>query len=143
MELVRAAPPQTPDPRVALGPGAGDLSRVWFSLEGAPWRALLLVPARAGADLSPVAASLLDVAVRASPRAPQLIDARRMGPAEVRLRLEDLDAAARDDHRAIVLIDNPLASPPAQAVARRCDAALLCVELGEATLDTAQATLEL
>lgn len=142
MELVRNPRRIEADPRPALGPDAGDLSSVWFSLEPSEWTALALVPAYPGANLAPIASSLLDVAARATGTMPRFIDGRGLTAEALRERVAALEDASDEERRALVLLDSPLTCPPAQALVRRCDAALLCVGLGASQLEEAQRTLE-
>lgn len=119
-----------------------DLSAAWFALEGEPWITLAVVPATPALPARDVALSLLELGVRASLEPPTLIDGSALTPDGVAACVAQVEQAQAEGRRAIVLVDAPSACAAALALVRRCDAAVLCVGLGDTRLDEAHRTLE-
>ena len=117
-----------------------DVSRAWFRIEGAQWRCLAVVPAHTGLSAADAASGLFVVASAAGQAA--FVDARGVTATERGGHLATIERHVAADRRVIVLVDSPEQTPGAQAVARRCDAAILCVEIGSTRLSSAQRTME-
>src|SRR5438477_3426831 len=114
-----------------------ELQQLWFSLAGEQWKSLLLVPA-SGANALPLVKGLTQVA-RASGEHASMLDATDAAPAEIGGLAREI-AARRE--RVLVAVDALDENPAAAALARCCDAALLCLLLGRSDVGSARRTVE-
>lgn len=123
--------------QAACGTPSRELQALWFSLAAQEWKSLLLVPAR-GARSMPLGKALVDVA-RATGAHASLLDATGVALPEI-AGLEREIAVRRE--RVVVAVDPLDANPAAIGLAASCDAAVLCVQLGDSQLESARRTME-
>lgn len=119
-----------------------DLTRAWLALDAEPWRTLLVVAPGGVADAEAIAAGLAEIARRVGNDQLVLVDGRDVAAERLAERLSEIDLAVREGRRSLVLVEGPSRAPTAKAFARRCDAAVLCVALGETSRGDAEAAIE-
>jgi hypothetical protein len=119
-----------------------DFQRLWFSTLKKEWRSLAVIPAHPGKSVAPIAKALARVGA-----------AQRDGIKLISGESADLTAASRvtiemcqhvaEGGLCIVVLDSLVQNPAAIPVALAADAALLCVQLEAADIDSGRRTVEL
>src|SRR5207248_192933 len=120
-----------------------ELQNLWFTLAARQWSALAVVPA-AGADAAPrIANGLYRIGRRAAVDRPvALLDATHATVDQVPRLADELASRLARGERVVVALDPLEENPASLALASRCDAALLCVALGESDLKSAREAIE-
>jgi hypothetical protein len=120
-----------------------ELQNLWFTLAARHWSALAVVPA-AGADAAPrVANGLSQIGQRTAVDRPvALLDATHASVDQVPRLADELASRLARGERVVVALDPLDENPASLALASRCDAALLCVTLGETDLRSARDAIE-
>lgn len=125
------------DRNVVALPGR-DVQRLWLVLQRQAWRSLVLAPVRKGGSARPLAEALARVGAGLGlPCVPlRLIAAEGLELGRALRLADEIGAGLSLGSRVIAFVDPVQESPGAAALARTADAVLLCVEVGEADLDS-------
>lgn len=136
-------PAETPSPGGRpWGQPSHEIQRLWFELLRSPWRTLAVVPLGGPALALEVANALAEVGGIHAHRAVVVVDGTRLELRQVATILGEISEAGGAD-RVLVALAPLSASLVGVPIARACDAALLCVELGRDRLEDGKQALEL
>lgn len=138
MSNVAPAPSSTREPLPS-----NDLQRLWFATLKKEWSSLVVLPAHAGGSASAIGKGLVQVASLHRDSPIKLITAEGAGLQETTRFIIDMTTHVAQGGLVIVVLDSVISNPAGIPVALAADAALLCVNLGEADVDSAQRTIEL
>lgn len=137
-----------PGPATALATPepALDAQAIWFELERRDWTSLALVPATPGLSTMPAAIALSEVCVALEGRPLLILPGERADLGRLSQILEQLSFARVADagrDRVVVPVGSLPESPPAVAIARAADCAVLCIELHKTTVADARRAIAL
>jgi len=126
------------------------LQQLWFAVQRLEWSSLVVMPSGPESSAFEVARALHEVGKLTMGDRLLLLDARGVkltGTAPLILEMTNPSpvrtASDPRSERVLVLIDWVLAQPSGVPIALAADAALLCVELGKTTVDSARETIQL
>ena len=117
-------------------------TQLWFSIASHGWSSLLLVPGR-GADALRLAAGLCEVSHQTRAEQPlAVVDATGVSLEEAAVLARQLAIRVKRAERVLVVVDPVGENAAALVLAARCDAALLCLALGQSDLVSARETID-
>jgi hypothetical protein len=120
-----------------------ELHSLWFALAARSWSALAVVPATGASGAARVAKALSRIGRRTTVDRPVvLLDASGAGVDQVPGLADALASHVARGERVVVALDRLEDNPASFALASRCDAALLCLTLGESDVRSARDTIE-
>jgi hypothetical protein len=120
-----------------------ELQNLWFALAARPWSALAVVPALGANGAPKVAGALVEIGRRTTAdRSVALLDATAAPVEQVPALADELASRIAQGQRVVLAIDPLEENPASLALASRCDAAVVCVTLGESDVKSARETIE-
>jgi hypothetical protein len=120
-----------------------ELHSLWFALAARSWSALAVVPASGATGAARVAKALSRIGRRTTVDRPvALLDASGAGVDQVPGLADALASHLARGERVVVALDRLEDNPASFALASRCDAALLCLMLGESDVRSTRETIE-
>jgi hypothetical protein len=122
---------------------AGDGQPVCLAVLRAEWTTLALVAAGPGAAGRGMARALVETARACRLGAVRELAPAGVGPAQVPQVLDELVAARSGDGRAVVTVEDPVASPASAPLVVAADKVLLLVRLGASRVRSIAAIVEL
>ena len=126
-----------------------EAQQLWFRVRRFDWTSLVLVPSGPGTSTGEIAARLYEAGRVLSEGPVALVQTESMdfeAIADLVLELSSRPKLARtapDQKRTVISIHSVLEKPLATGIAQAADAALLCVQLRQASLADGRATLDL
>jgi hypothetical protein len=133
------APPALSDKDIP----ASEIQRLWFAALRRDWSSLAVLPAHPEGSADGVAQALARVARLHKDEGVKVISARGADLAATSRLIIDMTSHVSTGGLCIVVLDSVLTNAAGIPLALAADAALLCVELGEADSDSARRTVEL
>ena len=115
---------------------------LWFTLLQRPWSSLAIVPARRGLDPLVTARGLAAISQAYLEHAATVIDATRITPSDVAVRLRAATERTAAGGRVIVASGSPLERAACIPMVRGTDAAVLLVQIGSTALAEARRTID-
>lgn len=115
--------------------------RVWFLARQQNWRSLAIVPTDRSVDATSVAETLAATG-RTAEQAVEVIVGTHARLESVQQLIDEIGAAVARDALVIVAVDSLSDNASAIALTQAASAALLLVRLGETTLTTAHAVID-
>jgi len=128
------------EPQARRGRVPHPLDLAWFRL-GPDWSWLVVAPAAAGQDATPIARALARVGADVSGGEVEFRDGTGVAPSGVAAFVTDLRREGRRA-RVVVAVATPLAGTPALEVARSADGVVLCVPRGRVPVSGVQAVAD-
>lgn len=122
---------------------SSELQQLWFACLRREWSSLVVVPSGPGASSLMVARSLAEVGGLHRNSPVKLITAEGIDMAASSRLIIDVTSQVAAGGLVIVAIDSVISNQAGIPIALAADAALLCVDLSNAYLGSAQRTLEL
>jgi hypothetical protein len=120
-----------------------EVQQLWFAIENQSWSALLLVPAPGAGDTLALAAGLCEVSYLTDQEKPlALVDATSATLEKTAALVRQIAQQMERGLRVLVVIDALQENPASLALAALCDAAILCVGLGQTNVELARETIE-
>jgi hypothetical protein len=120
-----------------------ELQNLWFALAARTWSALAVVPAAGATGAPRVAEALVQIGRRTTvDRTVALLDATHASVDQVPALTDELASRLSQGQRVVLAIDPLEENPASLALTSRCDAAVLCVTLGESDAKSARETIE-
>jgi hypothetical protein len=127
----------------AAGAFSRELQNLWFTLAARPWSALAVVPSAGATGAPRVADALVQIGRRTTvDRSVALLDATHASVDQVPALADELASRVAQGQRVVLAIDPLEENPASLALASRCDAAVVCVTLGESDVKSARETIE-
>ena len=124
-------------------PPDGDWSRIWFAAARHAWSTLAVVSASPGESAIAAASMLADAGHLYDRGTVELIDATGVPPTAVEQVLASMTGATARRAQMIIALDNPLENAAVIPIARHANIAVLCVRLGEPTVDVSRRTIDI
>ena len=124
-------------------PPSAELQRLWFATLKREWSSLVVVPAHPGGAALAVGRGLAQVAALHKDGAVKLIAVEGADLQSASRLIIEMTAHVAAGGVAIVVLESVVGNPAGIPIALAADAALLCVRLGEADLESAERTVEL
>ena len=116
-------------------------AHLWFRLVRHPWTSLALVPGDASTSMLDAARRLAEVASQYQGETVHLLNAQRIGSADLGVAMGALAERALPGSRVLLIVASPLIQPAAIPLARAADGAVLVVRLGQTRTADARRTL--
>ena len=131
-----------------VAPPTKECQQLWFMLARRRWRSLALVPADEGSSTAALAASLAEVGRQLREGAVTALQLPRLDYITASGIADAISAAGRgegvpENLQVIIALPPVLDDPLGVAIAHAADAAVLCVEMKRARLQSARRTIEL
>ena len=120
-----------------------EVQRLWFSTMKREWSSLAILPSHPKGNAMKLARALARVGSLQKDTPVKLIVAEGTDLGGASKLIIDMTSHISQGGQVIVVLDSIISNPAGIPVALAADAALLCVELGEADLDSSKRTLEL
>lgn len=120
-----------------------DVQRLWFATLKKEWSSLAVIPSHPGGSAGAIAKALARVATLQKDSTIKLITAEGTDLAGASRLIIEMTTHVAQGGLAIVVLDSVISNPAGIPVALAADAALLCVQLRQADVDTGRRTLEL
>lgn len=120
-----------------------EAQRLWFAALRREWSSLAVLPGHPEGSAEGVAQALARVARLHKDEGVKVISARGADLAATSRLIIDMTTHVAQGGLCIVVLDSVLTNPAGIPLALAADAALLCVELGEADSESAKRTVEL
>ena len=120
-----------------------EVQRLWFATLKKEWSSLAVFPAHPGGSAQIVGKALAQVASLHKDSPIKLINATGTDLAGASRLIIDMTSHVGMGGLAIVVLDSVISNPAGIPVALAADAALLCVQLGDADVDSGKRTIEL
>lgn len=120
-----------------------DVQRLWFATLKKEWSSLAVLPSHPGGSAGPIGKALARVAALQKDSSIKLISAEGTDLAGASRLIIEMTSHVAQGGLAIVVLDSVISNPAGIPVALAADAALLCVQLKQADVDTGRRTLEL
>ena len=137
--LVRANPLATAEPPL-------DAQAIWFELSRRDWTSLALVPVGTGLSAMPAAIALSQVCAALQGPPLSILSGEEPDLALLSGLVEELSIVRVGDagpERIVVPVASILDHPPAVAIARAADCAVLCIELHKTSIADARRAIAL
>jgi hypothetical protein len=122
---------------------SSEVQRLWFAALRRDWSSLAVLPAHPEGSADGVAQALAKVARLHKDEGVKLISARGADLSATSRLIIDMTTHVATGGLCILVLDSVLTNPAGIPLALAADAALLCVELGEADTDSARRTVDL
>ena len=122
---------------------SSEMQRLWFATLKKDWNSLVVLPAHPGGAATSVARALAQVASLHKDSAIKLISGEGADLQNASRLIIDMTTHVAQGGLAIIVLDSVISNPAGIPVALAADAALLCVQLGEADLDSGRRSIEL
>ena len=136
-------PPAVSREEATDGAFSKELQNLWFALAARPWSALAVVPALGANGAPKVATALVEIGRRTTAdRSVALLDATAAPVEQVPALVDELASRIAQGQRVVLAVDPLEENPASLALASRCDAAVVCVTLGESDVKSARETIE-
>lgn len=119
------------------------MQRLWFATLKKDWSSLVVVPANPGGAATGVARALAQVATLHKDSAVKLISGEGADLHSASRLIIDMTTHVASGGLVIVVLESVVSNPAGISVALAADAALLCIQLGETDLESAERTVEL
>ena len=120
-----------------------EVQRLWFATLKKEWSSLAVLPAHPGGSAAVVGKALAQVASLHKDSPIKLINAQGTDLAGASRLIIDMTSHVGMGGLAIVVLDSVISNPAGIPVALAADSALLCVQMGEADVDSGKRTIEL
>lgn len=120
-----------------------EVQRLWFATLKKEWGSLAVLPAHPAGSAAVVGKALAQVASLHKDSPIKLITAEGTDLAGASRLIIDMTSHVGQGGLAIVVLDSVISNPAGIPVALAADAALLCVHLGDADVDSGRRTIEL
>jgi hypothetical protein len=120
-----------------------DIQRLWFATLKKEWSSLAVLPAHVGGSAAPIGKALAKVAALQKDSSIKLISAEGADLSGASRLIIEMTSHVAQGGLAIVVLDSIISNPAGIPVALAADAALLCVELGHADVDSGRRTMQL
>lgn len=130
-------------PAVEKDAPSSEVQRLWFAALRKDWASLAVMPAHPEGSVEGVAQALAQVARLHKDEQVKVISARGADLAATSRLIIDMTTHVAQGGLCLVVLDSVLTNPAGIPLALAADAALLCVELGEADSESARRTVEL
>jgi hypothetical protein len=126
------------------------LQQLWFSLQRREWSTLVAIPADRNLSVMDFVRPLYEVGRLAMGDKLRLVDAREVKLTRTAPLILEMTGGGpsrgpggQSGERVLVVIESVLSHPSGVPLALAADAALLCVEMGKASISAARETLQL
>jgi len=120
-----------------------DVQRLWFATLKKEWSSLAVIPSHPGGSAAAIAKALAKVATLQKDSPIKLIHAEGTDLSGASRLIIEMTSHVAQGGLAIVVLDSVISNPAGIPVALAADAALLCVQLKAADVDSGRRTLEL
>ncbi len=124
-------------------PPSSEVQRLWFAALRKDWSSLAVLPAHPEGSAEGVARALAKVASIHKDEGVKVISARGADLSATSRLIIDMTSHVAQGGLCILVLDSVLNNPAGIPLALAADAALLCVELGEADGESARRTVDL
>ena len=124
-------------------PPSAEMQRLWFATLKKEWRSLAVMPSHPHGSAADIARALAQVGKMQNDADVKLISALGIDMAAATRLIIDVTGHTAHGGWAIVLLDSVISNPSGIPLAMAADAALLCVELQKADIESGRRTLEL
>ncbi len=122
---------------------SAEMQRLWFATLKKEWNCLAVIPAHPGGSASVVGKSLAKVASLHKESSIKLISGEGCDLTGASRLIIDMTSHVSQGGIVIVVLDSVVSNPAGVPVALAADAALLCVQLGQADTESGRRTIEL
>jgi hypothetical protein len=120
-----------------------EVQALWFAALKREWSSLAVLPSHKKGSAAKLAQQLAKVASMQKQTQVKLISAEGTDLSSASKLIIDMTSHVAQGGLAIIVLDSILENPAGIPVALAADAALLCVQLGEADVDSGKRTMEL
>jgi hypothetical protein len=117
--------------------------QIWFAALRRPWSSMALVPAHPGVSALFIAEALVAVGRLHGERPVRLVNGEGVELPDVANVLKSLGAIVERQELAVMAVDCPLAHAACIPIARRAEAAILVVPLGESGFSDTRRAIDL
>jgi hypothetical protein len=122
---------------------SADVQRLWFATLKKEWSSLAVLPSHPGGSAVPIAKALARVAALQKDAAIKVFSAENTDLASASRLIVEMTSHVAQGGLAIIALDSVISNPAGIPVVLAADAALLCVQLRAADVDSGRRTLEL
>lgn len=120
-----------------------DVQRLWFATLKKEWSSLAVIPSHPGGSAAAIARALARVAQLQKDSSIKLISAEGTDLSGASRLIIEMTGHVAQGGLVIVVLDSVISNPAGIPVALAADAALLCVQLKTADVDSGRRTLDL
>jgi hypothetical protein len=117
------------------------LQRLWLGMERKDWRSLAVIAASESIGTIEIAELLAQLAWRYRGQPSSVYDLRDLTMRLVDYETQEMQAQVDSGTRLVVALRSIFENPTATSIAKRTDAVLLCIKLGETNMKAAEETI--
>lgn len=117
------------------------LQKLWLALQRRRWQSLAILPASRGIDTLPIAELLAHVAWAFRGQPSCVFDLRELGLRLADYQTREVRAQVEAGASVFIALRSTSENPTAVPVAKQADAVVLCIDMGETRVKSAEGTI--